>query len=140
MAAFEQLGSCERLHDINVTLLGCLARCLGLASEFIQDSDVPRESVNPTQRLVDICTYLGATSYLTGPAGLSYLELERFTRREIAVDVIEYDHYSEYPQRGFAPFMHGVSVVDLIANTSVSAARRELRGRTHRAIRNQTLE
>jgi hypothetical protein len=137
MTAFEQLRSCELLHDINVTLLRCLARCLGLSVEFIQDTDVPRESANPTQRIVDICTFFGATSYLTGPAGLSYLELERFMRRGIAVDVIEYDHYSEYPQRGFAPFMHGVSVVDLIANTSISVARRELRGRTHRVIRHK---
>jgi hypothetical protein len=94
---------------------------------------LPGASPNPTERLADICTYLGASRYLTGPAGLNYLELERFVRRGIAVDVIEYDHYSEYPQLGGSPFMHGVSVVDLIAHTNTAFARRELRGRTHAA-------
>lgn len=133
MSTFERLASSERLHDVNVALLRCIADSLGLATEFIHDTELPRESANPTERLVDICTHLGASHYLTGPAGLNYLELERFARRGITVDVIEYEHYSQYPQLGDVPFMHGVSIVDLIANTSVAVARRELRGRKHPA-------
>jgi hypothetical protein len=62
---------------------------------------------------VQLCELLGADRYLTGPAGLGYLETHRFRERDIAIDVIDYGVYPEYPQPS-TPFDHGVSVLDLM--------------------------
>jgi hypothetical protein len=64
---------------------------------------------------VQICATLGATSYLTGPAGLNYLDARRFEQAGVALEVIDYGTYDTYPQTS-APFEHGVSILDTLAS------------------------
>lgn len=119
----------ELLHDVNVLFLRNLARQLGIDTPIVDDRDYDLVADTPTGKLVQLCAASGAHRYLTGPAGLNYLDLQRFRERGIAVDVIEYDHYPEYPQTS-AEFRHGVSVLDLLASVGPDA-RRHLVGRFH---------
>jgi hypothetical protein len=111
----------ESLHDINVLFLSGLAKQLNIDTLVRDDSefDLPRGS--PTERLVALCTAAGATSYVTGPAGLGYLELRCFDEAGIGLEVIDYSLYAPYPQGG-KDFTHGVSVLDLLANVGPEAA------------------
>ena len=67
-----------------------------------------------TDRLMDILTKAGATSYLSGPAAKDYLEVEKFKKAGIGLEYKVYE-YGEYPQR-FGKFEPDVSVLDLLFN------------------------
>ena len=91
-----------------------LADDLAVASAYTLAPDTP------TGKLIQLCEAVGADRYVTGPAGLDYLELNRFEERCIALDVIDYSGYPVYPQTS-GEFRHGVSVLDLIASVGDEA-------------------
>jgi WbqC-like protein family len=128
--SYSRLIGIKNLHEINVVLLKELSALLGIKTAIIDDSQFVFSSTNPTQKLVDICFQLGADTYVTGPAGLNYLEINLFDEADIQVEVIRYDGYTEYRQLGPSTFEHGVSVIDLIANVGLDAAKEQLIGRT----------
>jgi hypothetical protein len=128
--SYSRLEGIDNLHEINFGLLVELSRLLDIHTPFIDDSQFEYSSTNPTQKIVDICVQLGADTYVTGPAGLNYLELDLFDKNDVQLEVIRYDGYAEYPQLGSADFEHGVSVIDLIANVGLKAAKEQLIGRT----------
>ena len=117
------------LHDVNVYLLRRLADQLHITTPITDDAEYELVHDSPTGKLVQLCELVGASRYLTGPAGLNYLELDRFRSKGIGVDVIDYGHYPTYPQVS-ADFHHGVSVLDLLANTGLSARDHLLRHTT----------
>lgn len=73
-----------------------------------------------TERLIDLIKKAGGTSYLSGPAGKSYINENLFKEANIKLEWIDYSKYIEYPQL-FPPFEHGVSILDLIFNTGKNA-------------------
>ena len=81
----------------------------------------------PTGKLVQLCQQVGADRYVTGPAGLNYLELAavRRGRRRCRRDRLR--AYPTYEQTT-DEFHHGVSVLDLLASVG-PAARTHLLGR-----------
>jgi hypothetical protein len=125
---FSDVSEMTNLHDVNVYFLGKIADQLKISTELVDDREFDLVPDSPTGKLVQLCELVGASSYLTGPAGLSYLELDLFRAKRIDVDVIDYSHYPEYSQAS-SDFRHGVSVLDLLANTGL-AAPDHLLGRT----------
>src|SRR5690606_22014425 len=75
-----------------------------------------------TERLVNICKELGASSYLSGPAAKSYLEQDQFEAAGIDVHWMDYSGYPEYRQL-HGPFEHAVSILDLLLNEGENARR-----------------
>jgi hypothetical protein len=69
---------------------------------------------DPTDRLIDICLALGADTYLSGQDGTRYMDLERFQKAGIRIDIQEFEH-PVYPQV-FNGFQSHLSVVDLLFN------------------------
>ncbi len=117
---FDEAASLEHLHDINLLFLRGLSEQLEITTPIEIDSKYLPLEGTPTARLVDLCRRTGATSYLTGPAGLTYLEKELFVEAGVALEVIDYGQYLTYDQAG-DEFAHGVSVVDLLMNTGPEA-------------------
>jgi hypothetical protein len=117
---YERCAHHELLHDINVDFINTLARQLAITAPIVDDRAYDLGADTPSGKLVQICQQVGADRYVTGSAGLNYLEVERFHRKGIAIDVIEYDHYPTYSQSS-EPFMHGVSVLDLLASVGDAA-------------------
>jgi hypothetical protein len=113
-------GSYELLHDVNIHFLRQLAAQLGIETPIVDDREYQLAEDTPTGKLVQVCVQVGADRYVTGPAGLNYLELDRFARQGIAVDVIDYGSYPTYPQTS-DEFRHGVSVLDLLASVGPDA-------------------
>lgn len=74
-----------------------------------------------TQRLIDICSSLGATDYYSGPAAKAYMELAKFEANNVNVHYRDYSGYKEYDQL-YPPFEHGVSILDLILNEGDKAS------------------
>lgn len=109
------------LHDVNVHFLRVLAAQLGISTPIVDDREYELVEDSPTGRLVRLCELAGADRYVTGAAGLGYLERERFRDAGVALEVIDYGHYPAYPQAS-AEFQHGVSVLDLLANVGPTSS------------------
>lgn len=99
------------IHEINKLLN--IVTPIRWSREF----DTP---VEKTERLLQICKILGATTYLSGPAAKSYLNVELFQQHNIEVEWADYSGYAEYDQH-FPPFEHGVSIVDLLFHQGYNA-------------------
>ncbi len=104
----------ERLADLAVASVECLARLLGIERVTLRASALGPLPDDPTDRLVAICRQAGARTYLAGASGPAYMDLDRFARAGITVLVQDYRH-PEYPQR-YGPFVPSLSAVDLICN------------------------
>ena len=126
---FTEAAEMTHLHDVNVYLLRKIADQLDISTPITDDSEYELVHDSPTGKLVQLCELVGASRYLTGPAGLNYLELDQFRAKGIGVDVIDYGHYPTYPQLS-KEFVHGVSVLDLLANTGTAAVDHLLRRTT----------
>ncbi|WP_407352670.1 WbqC family protein [Luteimonas sp. R10] len=104
------------LSDLNQTVIKAISReLLGITTEF-RDSREYGACGQKLDRLIDLVRKSGATTYLSGPSASNYIEPEIFG--EIGVELLykDYSGYPEYPQ-GPGPFMHNVSIIDLLFRT-----------------------
>ncbi|MFH1985697.1 MAG: WbqC family protein [Pseudomonadota bacterium] len=105
----------ERLCDLNKTLIQLLRDYLGVGHKPIATaSDLEGLSDEPTMRLIDICNYFGADTYLSGPDGPKYMDMDAFNRNGIKVMVQQFQH-PQYPQC-FGTFQSHMSIIDLLFN------------------------
>ena len=76
-------------------------------------------ATDPTERLVEVCHAVGATTYLAGRDGVEYMDLKRFQQAGIEVRAQAYEH-PVYPQLHgeFVPFLSGL---DLLLASGVDA-------------------
>ena len=125
---YQAANELEHIHDVNLLFLKGIRGQLGIKSEFLLDSDISYSGQTPTGKLVSICDSLGADTYITGPAGLNYLDKESFSERDIQIEVMQYGYYKAYKQN-HGEFTHNVSVLDLLANVGAQSSQ-HLLGRT----------
>jgi hypothetical protein len=114
------LGSSERLLSaINRAFIENIASCLGIESNILDAATMtlPEDRVD---RLIAICSELGADTYLSGPAAKAYLDESRFLQAGIEVRFMDYSGYPEYTQL-YPPFEHSVSALDLLFNAGPDA-------------------
>ena len=108
------------LSALNQSLIRHIARdFLGIQTEFA-DSRSFAASGQKLDRLLNLVSQTGATSYLSGPAAKDYIVPERFAERGVELRWKDYQGYPPYPQR-FPPFEHGVSILDLLFNVGPDA-------------------
>ena len=106
----------ERLSDVTITAIRKISSYFGLdkGKEFYLSSEL-KIGGKSSQRLLNICTALGADTYLTGMGALRYLDFDLFENDGIKVEFIDYAN-TPYPQLHgiFNPY---VSILDLISNS-----------------------
>jgi hypothetical protein len=107
------------LSSINIHLLKRICTFLNIKTKFINSNELEL-SGNRSEKLANICTGLGATTYITGPASKEYIEEEIFIAKNIKIEYADYSNYPEYPQL-YPPFEHGLSIIDLIFNCGNNA-------------------
>jgi hypothetical protein len=110
-AAFYQRHD-EYLSSLTIDLTITISRLLGINTNFIRSSALEGITGSKTERLIQVLTRIGATSYLSGPSAKDYLEPEQFTRAGIELSFIQY-HYPEYEQL-YPPYDAQVSILDLL--------------------------
>lgn len=109
-----------RLSEMNQYLIRHIAReFLGIKTVF-GDSRQYALSGQKQDRLLDLLSKAGARRYVSGPAAKDYIEPERFEAADIELVWKDYSGYPEYPQKA-SPFVHGVSILDLIFQTGPDA-------------------
>jgi hypothetical protein len=108
----------QSLADLNIRTFRALCDTLGVQADWYRSSELGIGGAS-SQRVLDHCIALGATRYLSGPAGRSYLDEARFVAAGITLEYFAFQH-PRYPQihNEFTP---NLSVVDLLANAGASA-------------------
>jgi len=105
----------DNLGDLDIYLIENVLKFLGIKTKVERSSNVAVEGEN-TERLVNICKHFKTTTYLSGPGGKNYMDLEKFREENIKVVFQEFNH-PEYAQmfkdRGFIACL---SIIDLLFN------------------------
>jgi hypothetical protein len=120
---YERAAGEQFLSSVNQLFLCTLCNLLRVATRITRSSDYEL-SGGRTERLVHLCEQAGAAEYLTGPSARAYLEEEQFATRGIAVRWMSYAGYPEYRQLHAPPFVHEVSILDLLFNVGAEEAGR----------------
>lgn len=114
------LGCTERrLSRINRAFIETICEILGIRTRISWSTDYDVAG-NKTERLVNLCRKVGAGEYLSGPSAKAYLREELFGQAGIQISYMDYSGYPEYRQL-FPPFVHEVTVLDLIFNMGAEA-------------------
>jgi len=106
----------EYLVDLDVEFIMRIKEALGITTRVLFSSDLKCEGER-TQRLIDMCLKLGATEFIEGAAGKSYLlgqGEEAFNKNGIKITYQEY-HHPIYEQL-YGDFISHLSVIDLLFN------------------------
>ncbi len=119
-------SECEEethLSRINALFLRAIADLLGIRTRLSWSMDYGPAVEGKTGRLVHLCLQAGATEYLSGPAAKAYLDEGLFREQGIRVNWMDYGGYPEYDQLFSPPFIHEVSILDLILNKGPEGAK-----------------
>jgi hypothetical protein len=109
----------ELLAPLNRATVEALTGLLGVTTPIHLASELGEAPEHPDERLIAICLRLDADTYLAGAGGSAYMELERWEKAGIRVEVQEFVH-PEYTQP-FGDFLPAMSAVDLLCNCGPGA-------------------
>jgi hypothetical protein len=110
------------LSRVNEIFLQAICGLLVIQTRITRSMDYELHG-DRTERLIGLCEQAGAGEYLSGPAARAYLDESRFTEKGIAVRWMDYSGYPEYHQLFSPPFIHEVSILDLLLNEGPQGAR-----------------
>lgn len=115
----------RRLAPLAVASARWLAEAMGIRTPWRAASTLAVQAADPTDRLVALCRAVGATVYLSGPDGVRYLDLVRFARAGIAVQVQRYDHPVYAQAHGdFVPYLSGLDLLLMHGNEALDILRK----------------
>ena len=110
----------SNLSELNHFLIRQIASdYLGIRTK-ISDARGYAASSAKTDRLIELLTAAGADIYISGPSARTYINETRFRDAGIELVYKDYSGYPEYPQP-YPPFIHEVSIVDLLFQTGADA-------------------
>lgn len=110
----------QYLSELNQFLICHIAReFLGCRTVF-EHSERYQLQTSSQERVLELLGKVGASHYLSGPAGKNYLSDEAFKAQGIVLEYMDYSAYPSYSQL-FEPFDHAVSILDLLLNTGPRA-------------------
>ena len=110
----------DRLVDLNVATLEFVREALEIRTPMLRSSTLPVEGAR-SGLLLDICRKVGASAFLGGMGGSrGYLDNEAFAAARMGVVWQDFRH-PQYEQGGTAPFIKGLSALDVLFNCGPAA-------------------
>ena len=107
------------LASLNRATIEVLTGLLGITTPLRWASELGPAPEQPDERLIELCRRVGADTYLAGPGGPDYMEMDRWEAAGLRVIVQEFVHpVYDQPFDGFLPAM---SAVDLLCNCGPEA-------------------
>jgi len=103
----------KTISELNMVINNWIMQQLDIYTPMQMSSELQPSGMK-TDRLIDILKKVGATSYLSGPAAKTYLDVEKFKAAGIGLEYKQYE-YSEYSQL-YGAFETEVSALDLLFN------------------------
>jgi WbqC-like protein family len=113
-----------RLSPLAVASATWLAEAVGIRTPARLASELAVTADDPTERLVRLCRAVGATTYLAGRDGATYMDLARFAAAGIEVRTQAYTH-PIYPQLHgeFVPFLSALDLLLMKGNEALAILR-----------------
>lgn len=109
------------LSKVNHAFIRAICSYLGIRTPLTHSKDYhPREG--RFERILSICQNAGATEVLCGPRVAAYMDGDRMKKAGVDIQYMNYDAYPEYGQ-WFPPFVHQVSIVDLLFHEGKDATK-----------------
>jgi len=109
------------LSEMNQYLIKTISKeFLGVRTKFKDSREYGLKS-KKLPRLMELLEKTDATQYISGPTARAYIDGKVFTRAGVELVYKDYSGYPEYRQR-FEPFVHEVSIIDVLFNTGPDAA------------------
>lgn len=100
--------------DINIAMIKDFCRHLEICPQYVRSSELAVGGLK-SDLILDICKAVKATTYIAGPSGRDYLDMDSFARNDIQVVFNDFVH-PIYPQRRTKEFISHLSAVDLFMN------------------------
>jgi hypothetical protein len=105
----------ERLVDLNAAMLEFLRQAFAIRTPLVNSSELAVEGAK-SELVLNLCNAVGADALLVGLGGSrNYLDRAAFAQAGVELVFQDFNH-PVYPQRGPAPFIAGLSAVDLFFN------------------------
>jgi len=104
----------ELLIGLNLHLIRSIADILGIKAKMVRSSEFPYCGKEKNEKLVSMCKFMGADTYLSGSGGKAYVDETLFNDAKIGVQWHNYWHPT-YEQR-FEGFQPNMSTIDLLFN------------------------
>jgi hypothetical protein len=127
----------ELLIGLNLHLIKVVADILGIKAAMMRSSEFPYAGKEKNEKLVSMCKFLGADTYLCGSGGKSYVDQSLFSQANINLQWHNYEHPT-YRQR-FEGFQPSMSIIDLIFNLGPESRELILSGGNTAASRTQEI-
>lgn len=117
----------DNLDDVNYRTFKAILKLLGNEClRVVRADDLHAESSDPTERLVEICRSLNATTYIAGTGGRNYLRVDDFEKAGIKVLWQAFDPtLIRYAQMGNV-FVPGLSIVDSLFSIGPESTRQKV--------------
>ena len=116
--------SWTNLAELNLTVIRWLLGAYGITTPIRCAGEFSARE-EPTDRLIDLCRTVGATSYLAGPGAEHYMDIPRFEASGVALEIQAFQH--PIYRQVYEPFEPNLSAIDLLLCTGPDALSR-LRG------------
>ncbi|BCJ94677.1 hypothetical protein acsn021_22460 [Anaerocolumna cellulosilytica] len=112
---FRELLLCnyDSLADMNITINRYICYGLGLVPRFIKASELNIASAKE-EKVLDVCTHLDGTDYISGIGAKAYQTEEHFRKRGICLSYTDYKPVL-YPQL-WGEFIKNLSILDFLFN------------------------
>lgn len=110
----------ENIFDLNYELIKQVNKWLNIDVEIIRESELSPKGKS-TERLVNVCKKLDATTYLSGIGGKNYLDESLFIENNI---LLKFQNYSpiNYKQIHSSQFISNLSILDMLCNIGPNAS------------------
>ena len=110
----------DKLVDLNQAGLDLLREAFGIHTKLVRSSELAVQGAR-MELILNICRAVGADTLLAGMGGSrGYLDAEAFARAGVRIEYHDFRH-PEYPQCGNAPFIRGLSAMDMLFNCGPQA-------------------
>lgn len=111
----------NKLVDINISIFKSFADKMDIRPKFIRASELNVQG-KKSDLVLDICKAVGATTYISGPSGRDYMNLESYKQANIDVKFNDYNHPT-YEQKKTSEFVPYMSTLDLLMNVGLEQAK-----------------
>lgn len=107
----------EFLIDLNLHFIMYLKDAFQIKARVVKSSTLGIND-KATDRLISLCTSVGADTYLSGAGGKNYMETDKFEKAGISIMYQEFSHPTyKQPYNDFIPFL---SSIDFLFNCGTS--------------------
>lgn len=100
-----------RLVDLNLDIINWIKDKLNINTPMVMSSELNVHEYNSSELILAICKRVGATSYLCGPSGKDYLDIESFDKSGIAIEWQNFVHPVYTPEKNHIPYLSTIDPI-----------------------------